>query len=95
MVELTPLYFMSDSSGTSCGMVELTAGVCTPAPRERMTDITKSAVNRGTPSPMYGINRASASVAAAITASAKMISHFRGNLSAHTPEKNEIMNCGT
>jgi hypothetical protein len=44
---------------------------------------------------MNGIKRVSVRVAAAMAESDRIMRSFRGYRSAHTPEKNEIKNCGT
>ena len=93
-VALIPLTRMSCSSGTNCGRMAPTAGICIPAPMERMTEANSRATSTGVPSPSEGSSSARTSVATAIAASAPMISRFLERRSASAPETNEISVCG-
>ena len=94
MVALMPLQRIRCCSGTRAGSIAPTAGVWTPAPRERMADMTSSAASRPFSVGNRGITSAMARVTAAITPSARMMIRRRLKRSAHTPAGKDIRNCG-
>ena len=70
------------------------AGVCTPAPRQRIIDTRMMAGSVFSATLPLIRKTASPKVARAITVSAMIMSVLRGYLSAHTPLKKEISSCG-
>ena len=94
MEALIPLYRISCSLGTTCGITAFTAGVCMPAPSERMADMASSAESKVGVDVISGIAHTMTRVAKAMRASAPMISSFLGYRSAHTPPTNERINWG-
>ena len=94
MEALIPLYRISCSFGTSCGITAFTAGVCMPAPSERMADMTSRAASKAGFDVINGTVHTMTRVAKAMRVSAPMISIFLGYRSAHTPPTKESINWG-
>lgn len=73
-------------------MNDCTAGVCTPAPAERIASTTK---NSASPAVPRAIETDSATVTAAMSASGRTMSAFLFQRSAHAPPNSESTACGT
>ena len=92
---ITPYIELTRNSlpeGTTSGMNDCTAGVCTPPPAERMNSTTKIMVRLAHPIAKLSD---STTVTTAITMSGSMISSLRLWRSAHEPPKIETTACGT